>query len=194
MNRWTWRLPLLALLAAAGCALITDGSAALGAPGPDAGRTAPLPVADQGGDRPLFIIERSKNANVVHYDARLTADGKFDPKQPVVAYWIMLAEKGQREELNWVEKRKAYGFNIKPSPSGEGYRMTVVAAPTRPISVTKDGGAVHAEMDIAGQPAILDKMYINSTDGLLGPKVHYIELHGKDKKTGETRFEKVVPK
>ena len=30
--------------------------------------------------RPLFIIERSKNANVVHYDARLTADGLTGPK------------------------------------------------------------------------------------------------------------------
>jgi len=29
---------------------------------------------------PLFIIERNKNANVVHYDARLTADGKLDPR------------------------------------------------------------------------------------------------------------------
>jgi hypothetical protein len=28
--------------------------------------------------QPLFIIERSKTANVVHYDARLTADGNLD--------------------------------------------------------------------------------------------------------------------
>jgi hypothetical protein len=45
---------------------------------------------------PLFIVERSKNANVVHYDARLTADGKLDPKEPVTAYWVLLAEDGRR--------------------------------------------------------------------------------------------------
>ncbi len=183
MSRWTWRLYLLAWLVAAGCALIAS-----------VGMAASLPVAEQGGDRPLFIIERSKNANVVHYDARLTADGKFDPKQPVVAYWIMLADKGQRQELNWIEKKKAYGFDIKPAPSGEGYQMTVVPAPERPISVTKEGEAVHAEMEIDGQPAILQKLYINSTDGWTGPKVHYIELHGLDKKTQEKRYEKIVPK
>ena len=55
---------------------------------------------------PLFIIERSKNANVVHYDARLTADGKLDPKEPVIAYWVLLAGNGRREKLSWIEKKR----------------------------------------------------------------------------------------
>jgi len=45
------------------------------------------PAPAQTKTSPLFIIERNKNANVVHYDARLTADGKLDPKEPVIAYW-----------------------------------------------------------------------------------------------------------
>ena len=43
------------------------------------------PAAAQTKTSPLFIIERSKNANVVHYDARLTADGELDPNEPVIA-------------------------------------------------------------------------------------------------------------
>ena len=89
------RLPLLTAWIAAVLAVAAIGGGTVGA----TGAKALLPVADQakGGDRPLFIIERSKNANVVHYDARLTPEGKFDPDQPVVAYWILLAEKGQRD-------------------------------------------------------------------------------------------------
>jgi hypothetical protein len=75
------------------------------------------PAAAQTRTSPLFTIERSKNANVVHYDARLTADGELDPKEPVIAYWIRLAEDGRREELSWIEKKKAYGFTIKPDRS-----------------------------------------------------------------------------
>jgi hypothetical protein len=37
-------------------------------------------------------------------------------------------------------------------------------------------------------------MYINASDGLTGPKVHYIEVYGKDLQTGEARREKMVPK
>jgi len=55
----------------------------------------------------LFRIERSKNANVVQYDAQLTPEGKLKPEKPVIAYWIMNANSGEKEDLNWVEKKMA---------------------------------------------------------------------------------------
>jgi hypothetical protein len=141
----------------------------------------------------LFIIERSKNANVVHYSARLTADGKLDPKEPVIAYWVMLAEDGRRKKLSWIENKKAYGFTVRQDLSVNGYRMTLVAAPERQIIVKKKN-SVRAETVISGRPAVLEKIYINASDGLTGPKVQYIEMYGKDLQTGEKRREKMVPK
>ena len=104
---------VLALSAAAGCAqdhtrlpLTIEQSKA-------------TPNGDPADTHPLFIIERSKNTNVVHYDARLTADGKLDPEEPVIAYYVMLAEDGRRKELSWIEKKMAYGFCLlytSPSP------------------------------------------------------------------------------
>jgi hypothetical protein len=130
----------------------------------------------------------------VHYDARLTSDGKLDPKEPVSAYWIMRAEDGRREELNWMEKEKGYGFDIKPDSSVNGYKMTLMAVPQEQITVKKAGNAIRAEVAINGRPAVLEKIYINASDGLTGPKVHYIMLYGKDLKTGEKRSQKSVPK
>lgn len=152
------------------------------------------PAAAQIKTSPLFIIERSKNANVVHYDARLTSEGKLDPKEPVIAYWILLAEDGRREKLSWLEKKMAYGFTIKPDPSVNGYKMSLVSAPEKQITVKKEKDAVRAEAVIDGRPAVLEKMYINASDGLTGPKVRYIEVYGKDLQTGEKRREKMVPK
>lgn len=152
------------------------------------------PAAAQIKTSPLFIVERSKNANVVHYDARLTADGNLDPKNPVIAYWVLLAEDGRRKKLSWIEKKKAYGFAIKPDQSGKGYKMTLVAAPEHQITVKQEKDAVRAEAVIDGRPAVLEKMYINASDGLLGPKVRYIEVYGKDLHTGEMLREKLAPK
>src|SRR4030042_179644 len=104
----------------------------------------PAPAAARIKASPLFIIERSKNANVVHYDARLTADGELDSKEPVIAYWVKLARDGRREELSWIEKKKAYGFEIKPDPEAKGYKMTLVADPQRQLTVKKEGDAVRA--------------------------------------------------
>src|SRR5450432_545830 len=74
---------------------------------------------------PLFVIERNVNGNVVHYDAKLR-DGKLDPQQPVVVYWVM-GEDGHHQELNFLEKLKAYGFSIHPDKQPENFHMFLVS-------------------------------------------------------------------
>jgi hypothetical protein len=191
MKKTTWRFIVLALLVLSfpivGCANQEEKNPA---PAAESGKGSP-PAAAQKKTQPLFIIERSKNANVVHYDAQLTGGGEIDLNEPVIAYWIMLATDGHREELNWIEKKKAYGFSVKPEASVKGYKMTIVAVPDHPITIRKVGDAVRAELVIEGRPSIFEKMYINATDRLIGPKVHYVELYGKDLKTGEKRYEKI---
>ena len=188
MKAALWWFAVLALPAAAGCA--QDKT-----PLPlTSTQSHAAPAGALTETHPLFIIERSKNANTVHYDARLAADGRLDRKEPVIAYYVMLAEDGRRKELNWNERKMAYGFDIKPAPSAGEYKMTMVAAPQRPIIVKQKGIAPRAELVIDGRPAVLEKMYINASDGLPWPTVHYIELYGKDIETGEERFEKIMPK
>ena len=60
----------------------------------------------------LLVIERSKNANIVVYDANRGAGGDFSPSKPVVAYWLLKGEKSKRQELNLVEWQSAYGFDV----------------------------------------------------------------------------------
>ena len=151
-------------------------------------------VAAAASTHPLFIIERSKNANVVHYDAQLDGNGRLDPKEPVIVYWIMLAEDGRREELNWLERHKAYGFSIHQDRGGQFYRMTLMAYEEREVKVFQDGEKVRAEIAIDTRPSYLERIYIDSTEGTLIPKVNYIELFGQDVKSGEKRYEKILPK
>ena len=61
--------------------------------------TALSALAD-GLTQPLFFIQRSKNANEVHYDARLTKDGALDPNDPVEGYWLNKAEDGSRSGIS----------------------------------------------------------------------------------------------
>ena len=143
---------------------------------------------------PLFVIERNKNANVVHYEANIAPDGSLKRGEPVIAYWRLHAEDGRRKKLNWLEKKKAYGIRVKPGPELNGYTITLAAAPWLPITVKQAGRTVRAEATIGDRPAILEKMFIQARDRLLGPKVEYIELYGKDPLTGEARYERILPK
>jgi len=188
MKTAMWWLAGLSLLAVAGCPQEKSRPSLTCAP------IQAAPDGEGARTHPLFIIERSKNANTVHYDAQLTVDGRLDPEEPVIAYYVMLAEDGRRKELNWVEKKMAYGFDIEPAPSAGAYSMTMVAARERLITVRRVGSAVRAELVIDGRPAVVKKMYIKASDGLIWPKVHHIDLYGRDLQTGEERFERVVPK
>src|ERR1700730_4942067 len=67
---------------------------------------------------PLFTIERSTNANVVHYEAKVSQDGRLDSREPIIAYWIMAAEDGRRQALNLMERTLAYGFSTRAEQIG----------------------------------------------------------------------------
>jgi len=141
----------------------------------------------------LFVIERNTNANVVHYDANIGANGQLDPREPVTAYWVMAAVDGHREELTPLEKSRAYGFSVEPGQDSNSYRLRLVAQRRRDIAIVRRGDAIRAEAVISGRRAWLQRMYVNSHKVLAVPTVKYIELFGIDVSTGETVSEKVVP-
>jgi hypothetical protein len=144
-------------------------------------------------DQPLFKIERNKNANIVQYDARLGDDGRLHPKKPVAAYWIRLADDGQRKDLNWMQRRFAYGFKAKVDRDADTAELDMVADIQRPITVVRHADGYRAWTEISGSSCLLDKLFIHSKGSGLGTKVNYIEFHGTDKHSGETCFEKLEP-
>jgi len=150
---------------------------------------AALGGSEVGWRQPLFVIERSTNANVVHYDANLRPDGQIDPHRPIQAYWIMAAQDGRREELTALERSRAYGFSVEPESSLQSFRMELVAQRGRPIEVRRDGDAVRAQTTIAGRSAYLLRIYV--TAGRL--KLKAIDYFGIDPNTGETVHERVQP-
>jgi hypothetical protein len=141
---------------------------------------------------PLFTIERNTNANVVHYEARLK-DGKIDPHEPVVAYWIMAAEDGRRQELNLIEKLKAYGFSIHSDGAPESYKMVIVSDKKKEIRVYHAGNSVRAEMQIGTCKAALQKIFISAHKSSWIGSPEYAEMRGTDISTGAPCSERVTP-
>jgi len=143
--------------------------------------------------QPLFIIERSTNANVVHYDAKIGEDGSLDPKEPVVAYWIMAANGGGRQDLNLLEKSQAYGFTIRKDTISQSYWMTLVSQKRLAIHIYQEGGKVRAVTRIGPHEAYLHKIYVKTRKTGLLRTVDYFELFGDDLVSGQDCYEKVTP-
>jgi hypothetical protein len=145
---------------------------------------------------PLFFIARTKNANKVYYEARLTADGTLDVKQPIHAYWILWAKDTTgktREELSGMEKRMAFGFTVsKASPTS--CTVSLAAFRSRPIEVTVKGTTCRAVTTIAGKPAYLKNLFVVSGGGVLIPHVSSVTLYGSDAATGASVQEVITPR
>src|SRR5678815_3458991 len=76
------------------------------------------PIWISAADQQLFVIERTTNGNVVHYDERLNTDGDRDAGEPVVVYWTMGSATGKRQPLSFLERTRAYGFQIRTKSPG----------------------------------------------------------------------------
>jgi len=149
--------------------------------------------AEAPGRQALFKIERNKNANIVQYDVQIDVDGKLLKKEPVVGYWIRLADKGQIQELNWTQKTFAYGFNAKYDRNKDAVELDMKADIGRPITVRREGDVYRAVTLIDGSNAYLEKIFIHATGKGMSTTVDYIELFGDDKKSADKRYEKIVP-
>jgi len=142
---------------------------------------------------PLFKIERSKNANIVQYDVQMGPDGKLDSKEPVVAYWVRLADEGQIKKLSWIQKTFAFGFNAKYDPDTDSAPLDMAVEIGREFMVVRDGDVYRAKTIIDGEEAFLDKIYIDAHSRGLFIKVEYVDIYGKDARTGEDLFEHYIP-
>ena len=140
----------------------------------------------------LFRIERSKNDNIVVYDALVTQDGLLQSDEPVDAYWLALAEDGRRTKLSRIQKRFAYGFKTRFLDE-DTVVMKMAADIGREITVDVVKGVPRAVTDIAGREAVLDRIYVKSIEKKLWPSVEYLELFGVDAATGEERYERIYP-
>jgi len=138
----------------------------------------------------LFIIERSKNANIVEYDANIDPQGNIHSEQPIHACWKLLAEDGRIAELSLFEQ-KAYGFNCTYDRTTGEYQLVINSFKERKIKVYKEDNTVRAETIINGKPAYLERVYIKAEQSVLLPSVKYLELYGKDKALGTLLYEKI---
>src|SRR5215470_3234558 len=108
----------------------------------------------------LFVIERSKNANIVVYDANREPSGDLAASKPVVAYWLLNGDKGKREELNVVQWQSAYGFDVKRGRTPGTFAMTFKADRNRHLTIRTLNHCPVLTGPIGGRDAIMHKMFV----------------------------------
>ncbi len=142
----------------------------------------------------LFYIQRNLNRNKIIYEANFNKDGTLNKKNPIKAYWIMVDEKGQKENLNYIEKKMAYGFKSQKISSNR-YIVKLNAYKSKKLFlIQKQPFEATVYTYINGVKSKLTRLYINADNSSFWPKVEYIKIEGEQKNNGLYIAEKILVK
>jgi hypothetical protein len=143
----------------------------------------------------LFYVQRDPNTNTIIYDLNVDNKGVLDTENPVHVYWIKYNERGQKEELNFIQRKFAYGLVTKPLDNGK-FDVRFVSYKKYPLSLMKSAtdNKYHIYATIEKKQAILNRIFIKIEGGTFWvPNVVYVEVKGTDPLTGKEIMERFKP-
>jgi hypothetical protein len=142
-----------------------------------------LPLSGWSTEVPLFVIQRSKNANEVQYQLRVDDRCQIVSAHPVSAFWRLREERPERTKPLTEFDQLAYGV-VRQRVDEHGVVFRLRALAEKPLTATAtyqpDTGTcvarVHVEID--DHLAALERIYVQTEEGRFRPKVMHIELFG----------------
>jgi hypothetical protein len=142
----------------------------------------------------LFYIQRDPNTNTICYQLNVDKQGKISEKNPVNTFWIRYPEGGMRKELNYLQRKFAYGINSK-AIGNASYELRSVAYSKLPLYLRRDTrNEYHVYTSIDKKECILSRVFIRIDGGTFwSPNVLYIELKGTEIATGKTIIQRIKP-
>jgi hypothetical protein len=155
----------------------------------------PRPVFPTPSVPKLFYVQRDPNSNTIIYDLNIDKTGQPDADEPVHVYWIKYNERGQREELNFIQRKFAYGLITKPAGTGK-YDIRFVSYKKYPLLLRKSesDNKYHIFATIERKEAIVNKIFLRIEGGTFWfPNVLYVEVKGTDPVTGKELTERFKP-
>lgn len=157
-------------------------------------KTYPTPPTNENS---LFYIQRSNNTNAIVYETNLKKDGTINEEEPVKIYWLRYTSDSTMEDLNYIQRKYAYGINSHPIQDQKNkFVLQFVSYSKKNIYLMqKPNGKYAAYVTINGKPAELKHVWIQLNGGTFWfPTIEYVELTGKDPATQQTVSERFKPK
>jgi len=147
-----------------------------------AAQTNDFPVP-AGNEKQLFFLQRTPNTNTIICELNYK-NGIVDKENPIHVFWIRYQEKGQKEDLSYIQNKFAYGVKSKEIGDNK-YELNFVSYRKYKMYLMQAADKqFHVFATINKKPAILTRIYIEIKGGTFwSPNVEYVELSGIDPAT-----------
>jgi phosphatidylglycerophosphate synthase len=141
----------------------------------------------------LFYLQRDPNTNTIIYELNLKSNGSVDEDEPVKVYWLRYADKGNKEDLSYVQRKFAYGIQSK-SLGNDEFELRFVSHKKLPLILKKSptDKKYHVYIDANDKRIMLDRIFVRIEGGSYWiPNVKYVELTGTNTKTSSQIVERI---
>lgn len=139
----------------------------------------------------LFYLQRTPNTNTIVYELNYNKT-VLDAEEPIHVYWIRYTEQGQKEELNLIQRKFAYGVK-STLISKDKYRFHFVSYKKFPMFLVKGANnRYNVFATINQKQVILNRIFVKINGGSFWtPNVEYVEVKGIDPATGKEVLERM---
>jgi hypothetical protein len=162
---------------------------------PQAPKPGPAFPVPSGVPNQLFYLQRDPNTNTVIYQLNVDRAGKLDEDEPVNAFWIRYDEHGEHKELNFIQRKFAYGLTAEKL-AADKFELKFAAYGKVRFFLLKSPAdkAFHVYATIAGKQLQVERVFLRIEGGTFWvPNVKYIEFKGLNTATREPLVERVIP-
>lgn len=147
-------------------------------------------------DNMLFYIQRDPNTNTAIYVLNYQENGKINKSNPIKAYWIRYAEKGEKEDFNYIQRKFAYGIESK-SLNNEEFELQFVSYKKLPLTLKKidSDQKYHVFVNVNQKKIQVEKIFVRIEGGSFWlPNVKYAEVTGIDASSNKMITERMLLK
>ena len=147
-------------------------------------------------DNMLFYIQRDPNTNTAIYALNYQENGKIDKSKPIKAYWIRYAEKGEKEDFNYIQRKFAYGIESK-SLNNEEFELQFVSYKKLPLTLKKidSDQKYHVFVNVNQKKIQVEKIFMRIEGGSFWlPNVKYAEVTGIETSSNKMITERMLLK
>ncbi|MFH6959201.1 DUF4833 domain-containing protein [Flavobacterium aquidurense] len=147
-------------------------------------------------DNMLFYIQRDPNVNTAIYTINYDENGKIDKSNPIKAYWIRYAEKGEIRDFNYMQRKYAYGIESK-TVNNEEFELQFVSYKKLPFTLKKidSDQKYHVFVSVNQKRIQVEKIFVRIEGGSFWlPNVKYAEVTGIDASSNKIITERMLLK
>lgn len=133
----------------------------------------------------LFYLQRDPNTNTIVYQLNVNRAGQVNEDEPITIFWLRYDEQGQRKDLNYIQRKFAYGLSAE-KVGAEKYELKFAAYNKVPFYLMRSNldRAFHVFTVINNRQIVLTRVYLRIEGGTFWvPNVRYIEFKGWDAAT-----------